>query len=152
MVVRPLVATDLASWAPLFRGYRDSYRLAPDETVVERVWTWLHDEGTPVRGLVAELDGALVGMAHYRAFHRPSTGTIGTYLDDLFTDPAARGRGVARALLGRLGELAAGDGRSVVRWITAADNETAQRVYDDVATRTTWVTYDLSAPASRRGG
>jgi hypothetical protein len=30
-----------------------------------------------------------------------------------------------------------------VRWITAADNATAQRLYDRVATKTAWVTYDL---------
>lgn len=27
--------------------------------------------------------------------------------------------------------------------MTAADNATAQRLYDDVATKTPWVTYDL---------
>ncbi len=31
----------------------------------------------------------------------------------------------------------------MVRWITAADNYTAQRAYDRVASRTTWVTYDM---------
>ena len=35
------------------------------------------------------------------------------------------------------------DGLSVVRWITATDNDTAQRVYDKVAEKTEWVTYDL---------
>jgi hypothetical protein len=31
----------------------------------------------------------------------------------------------------------------VIRWITADDNYRARAVYDRVATRTKWVTYDL---------
>jgi hypothetical protein len=31
----------------------------------------------------------------------------------------------------------------VVRWITAKDNETARKLYDAVAQKTKWVTYDL---------
>ena len=34
-------------------------------------------------------------------------------------------------------------GLSVVRWITAKDNETARRLYDRFAEKTKWVTYDL---------
>ena len=40
--------------------------------------------------------------------------------------------------------LARERGWSVVRWITAEDNATAQRLYDRHATRTPWVTYDLT--------
>jgi hypothetical protein len=29
-----------------------------------------------------------------------------------------------------------------LRWITAADNVTAQKLYDRIATRTSWVTYE----------
>jgi len=29
-----------------------------------------------------------------------------------------------------------------LRWITASDNLTAQALYDQVATRATWVTYE----------
>ena len=54
-----------------------------------------------------------------------------------------RGRGVGRALINRLAELARERGAAKVRWVTAADNATAQRLYDDVAERTDWVTYDL---------
>ncbi len=36
-------------------------------------------------------------------------------------------------------------GCAKVRWVAAADNHTAQRLYDDLAERTEWVTYDLLA-------
>lgn len=34
-------------------------------------------------------------------------------------------------------------GWSVVRWITAEDNYRARAMYDGVATKTAWATYDM---------
>jgi len=68
---------------------------------------------------------------------------MGLYLDDLFTISSARGSGVATALLARAAEIAADEGASVVRWITASDNVKARSVYDAHATATAWVTYDM---------
>ncbi|MFE7630577.1 GNAT family N-acetyltransferase [Kocuria sp. NPDC057446] len=145
--VRPLDPTDEPRWRELFRGYRDFYRLEESEEVVSRVWGWLTDPGHECQALVAESEDGVVAIGHYRSFARPSTGTVGIWLDDLFTVPEARGQGAARAVIHRLTEIAAADGRSVVRWITAEDNHQAQTLYDQVATRTSWVTYD-AAPAT----
>ncbi|TFD59769.1 GNAT family N-acetyltransferase [Cryobacterium suzukii] len=112
-----------------------------------RVWTWINDDSNEVNAFVATSGDRLVGLAHYRRFSRPSTGSVGIYLDDLFTDSTARGAGVGRALLSELSALAEREGRSVVRWITAEDNAPARRLYDLTATSTKWVTYDL-APGS----
>lgn len=141
--IRPIRASDRPHWAKLFRGYREFYQLAPDEELVDRVWDWVSDDSHEVNALVAEEAGVLVGIAHYRRFSRPSTGSAGIYLDDLFADPDVRGRGIGRALLGELASLAAGEGRTVVRWMTDADNVTARHLYDLVATATPWVTYDM---------
>ena len=35
-------------------------------------------------------------------------------------------------------------GWSIVRWTTADDNYRARAVYDELATRTTWITYDMT--------
>ena len=72
-----------------------------------------------------------------RAFARPASGTIGLYLDDLFTDPRARRRGVGAALLDASAALAAQRGASLVRWITDGDNATARALYDQHALATT---------------
>lgn len=142
LVVRAAVHDDYGGWAALFRRYRDFYRLEPDEAVVERVWSWILDVGHETRAVVAVRGNAVVGLAHYRRFARPSTGTVGMYLDDLMTDPAYRGAGVGRALIDAVTEIAAFEGCSLVRWITAADNASSQSLYDALATTTTWVTYD----------
>lgn len=145
--VRPLDPADEPRWRVLFRDYRDFYQLTESEDVVSRVWGWLMDPGHECRGLVAEAEGVIVAIGHYRRFSRPSTGTVGLWFDDLFTDPEARGKGAGRALIRRITEIAATEGCSVVRWITKEDNHRARALYDKVATRTQWVTYDAT-PAS----
>lgn len=145
--VRAVAAGDRRRWEELFHGYRTFYENPHDAAVAERVWGWLLDPAHQVEALVAERDGELVGFAHWRRFARPSVGQTGIYLDDLFADASARGLGVGHALVVRLQQIAADEGASVVRWITADDNATAQRLYDRVATKTRWLTYD-AAPAA----
>ena len=146
VTVRAVEDRDDARWRWLFGAYREFYRLEPDDDVVARVWSWVRDPSHETNALVATIDEAVVGIAHYRRFARPSTGGTGLWLDDLFTDPAARGAGVGRALISALQQIAHTEGLSVVRWITAQGNTTAQRLYDTLATQTSWVTYD--APPS----
>lgn len=140
--VRPVHPSDEHRWRELFRGYRGFYHLAESEEVVSRVWGWLMDRTHECNGLVAETDQGVVGIAEYRRFSRPSTGSVGIWLDDLFTDPEVRGRGAGRALIASIQQIAADEGRSVLRWITGDDNAQAQVLYDQVATKTNWLTYD----------
>ena len=147
VIVRPVAEGDREAWRVLYRGYRDFYQVPHDDAAIDTVWAWLHDPQHQSRGLVALVDGAPLGLAHYRTFARPLAASHGLYLDDLFTSPAARGHGLGSALLTRLSEIARDEGATVVRWITAESNETARSLYDKVSTRTPWVTYDL-APAA----
>jgi GNAT superfamily N-acetyltransferase len=143
VVVRPTEPADHAAWALLFAAYREFYEIEDEPEVVDRVWGWIQDEEHEVNALVAVVDGELVGFAHHRLYARPAEGGTGLFLDDLFTAPQVRGRGVGRALIDRLAELAREQGAAKVRWVTAPDNVTAQRLYDDMADRTEWLTYDL---------
>ena len=142
--VRRVRAEDAAAWARLFAAYRAFYRLPADDGAVATTWGWVLGELHGMAGLVAVgPDGrSLVGLANLRTFARPSTGTIGLFLDDLFVDPEARRGGTGSALLRAAGHLAAERGATVVRWITAPDNVRARAVYDRHATATPWVTYD----------
>ncbi|WP_305094321.1 GNAT family N-acetyltransferase [Prescottella sp. R16] len=146
--IRPLDPADENRWRYLFREYREFYKLPESEDVVSRAWGWFMDPRHECKALVAEADGEILGFAHHRRFSSPYTGTTGLFLDDLFTDPAVRGRGVGRALIGRLTEMAAAEGRAVVQWVTADDNLQAQALYDTLATRTNWVTYE-AGPAGK---
>jgi GNAT superfamily N-acetyltransferase len=141
--VRPVTAVDLDQWRDLYSAYREFYALTPDAAVVERVWSWIDDPAHETNALVAvDAHGTLGGLAHYRRFARPSSGTTGMWLDDLFTRPDVRGAGVGRALIDAVAQIAADEKLSVVRWITNENNATARRLYDSLASATQWVTYD----------
>jgi len=142
--IRPVQLGDRAGWDVLYRGYSDFYRVDQTAEMRDRVWGWLHDPAASTEGLVAEAgDGRLIGLAHFRPFARPLSATTGGFLDDLFVAPEARGSGAAEALLAELKAIAGQRGWSVVRWITAEDNARARSLYDRVAAKTQWVTYDL---------
>jgi ribosomal protein S18 acetylase RimI-like enzyme len=119
-----------------------------DEAHLDHVATLLVTPGSGVDALVAEDDaeddaGRVVGFAHYRSHPDTFSSARDWYLDDLFVAEDARGHGAATALIEALVERARADGSGgTLRWITAATNERAQRVYDRVARRTTWVTYE----------
>jgi GNAT superfamily N-acetyltransferase len=146
--VRDVHAGDEERWRSLYSAYRVFYRLPEDKSAVDTTWRWVVGREHSLFGVVAvDSADAPIALANLRWFARPSTGTIGLYLDDLYTDEAHRGRGAGAALLARAAEIAGGHGASVVRWITATDNTAARRVYDAHAVATQWVTYDMP-PAS----
>ncbi|MDQ1545458.1 MAG: hypothetical protein QOH69_362 [Actinomycetota bacterium] len=143
--VRELEQRDRVAWQRLYAGYGDFYKMPLSDEKADRVWAWLMDPGYEAFGLVAvDENDSPVAIAHFRQFARLLADGIGIYLDDLFTAANARGTGAGTALIGRLEEIARERGAEVVRWITANDNFVGQKLYDRLATRTMWVTYDLA--------
>jgi ribosomal protein S18 acetylase RimI-like enzyme len=84
------------------------------------------------------------GLAHLREWIRPLRGAKSGYLDDLYVDPEERGSGAVDALFDEIEAIARERGWLVVRWTTADDNYRARAKYDQVATRTNWITYDMT--------
>ena len=142
-VIRPLEKADFPQWQGLYAGYAAFYQVRQTPEMRENVWSWLIDPAHEVKGLVAEQDGSLIGLAHYRPYARPLSASTGGFLDDLFVAPAARGMGAGRALIAALSDIGRVKGWTVLRWITADTNQTARALYDQVATQTPWVTYDI---------
>ena len=150
-LVRPVRGDELEAWARLFADYAAFYGVPTSPEHQRQIWGWIHDERL-VEALVAvpvdaegQETGAPLGLAHLRSWVRPLRGVVCGYLDDLYVDPAARGRGAVAALFDEIRRVAGERGWPTVRWTTAEDNYRARTVYDRVATRTTWVTYDLTA-------
>jgi GNAT superfamily N-acetyltransferase len=135
--ILPLRASDRDAWGPLWDGYNEFYeRVGPTALpaeVTETTWSRLLDPAEPVHGLVAELDGRVVGLAHY-LFHRATTMVPDNcLLHDLYTVPEARGHGVARALIEAVYEAAAAAGSIRVYWQTHHTNSRGRALYDTVA-------------------
>ena len=95
----------------------------------------------PMHALVAEGSSGLLGLAHF-LFHR-STTQLGPscYLQDLYTVKAARGRGVARALIEEVYRRAKAGGSPRVYWQTQETNATAMMLYDKVAEKSGFIVY-----------
>ena len=143
--VRFVVREDYEQWLPLWDGYNAFYgrsgatALSPE--ITRMTWARFFDAYEPVHGLVAESDGQLLGLTHY-LFHRSTTAIDPVcYLQDLFTNNAARGRGIGRALINRVYEQARLAGSSRVYWQTHQTNLTAMQLYDKVAERSGFVVY-----------
>ena len=146
--IRPLLESDRAQWEQLYQGYAAFYKVAQTDEMRQIVWSWIMDPSKEVHALAAAgPDGILIGLAHFRPYARPLSATTGGFLDDLFVDPNARGSGVAEALLAAVKAEGTKRGWSVIRWITAEDNYRARGLYDRVAERTKWVTYDIKLHA-----
>lgn len=145
VVVRDIREADWERWLPLWEGYSTFYeRVGPTalpETVTRTTWARFFDPAEPVHALVAEADGALLGLVHY-LFHRTTTSIAPTcYLNDLFTSVEARGRGVGRALIEAVYDRARRAGSTRVYWLTHETNAVARRLYDEVSTMSGFIVY-----------
>jgi GNAT superfamily N-acetyltransferase len=151
IAITPLAPADRAEWERLFRGYIAFYERDEPQAMYDRAWAEfmsaerLHALGArlaPLRSARGE-NGKLVGITHF--FVQPSTsGPDVCYLQDLFTDAAARGQGAGRALIGAVADWARGQGCGRLYWLTHETNATARALYDKVAVNRGFIRYDIA--------
>ena len=145
LTIRPIVETDFDQWLELWEDYNTFYErsgpTAISEHVTHKTWSRFLDPTEPVDALVAETNDRLVGLVHY-IYHRNTTMINTTcYLQDLFTAPSERGKGVGRQLVESVYETAKKAGAERVYWHTHESNETAMQLYDKIAENSGFVLY-----------
>ena len=145
IIIRAVEENDFERWKPLWDGYNAFYgrkeKTALPDTITKMTWSRFFDGYEPMRALVAEERGQLLGLAHF-LFHRSTIAIESTcYMQDLFTIEAARGSGVGRALIEEVYRYAQRAGCSRVYWQTHETNATAMKLYDKVAERSGVVVY-----------
>jgi GNAT superfamily N-acetyltransferase len=96
----------------------------------EQLRTHLFGARPAAEALVAEVDGRIVGFALYFANFSTFLGQPGLYLEDLYVQPAQRGRGLGRALLAHLGALAVARGCGRFEWSVLDWNRDAIAFYE----------------------
>lgn len=140
--ISALTPADRAGWEPLARGYKAFYNTPQTDAEYERTWQRLIGSET-IHGLAARRDGQVLGIAHY--LYQPTVWAADAcYLQDLFVAEAARGQGVAAALIGHLAGIARAHGASRFYWLTHQDNARARALYDRVARWHGFLRYDLA--------
>ena len=93
--IRPIAQGDREQWAILFLAYGVFYETDFSPEVLDGVWKWLMNPSHPIKAWVASGDHGLLGFAHLRFHDDTFTAGPAWFLDDLFTSPQARGKGVA---------------------------------------------------------
>lgn len=141
--VRPIAAADREAWQKLYLAYLAFYESEPIESSTELVWSRLTAQTPEIQGLVAELDGEIVGIVHFHYQVSTWTHSWHCYLEDLFVAEGARGHGAASALIEAVKHAANEHKCSELYWITKKGNETARRLYDKVATLSDFVRYEI---------
>ena len=149
IAVRPIEASDRPGWEPLWDGYNAFYgrvgETALAREITDTLWQRFFDVAEPVYGLVAEDGGRVAGLAHY-LFHRSTTRIEPVcYLQDLFTSPGLRGRGVGRALIEGVYAQARDAGAKRVYWQTRESNAAGRLLYDKVARHLGFIVYSHDA-------
>jgi len=143
--VAALQPDDRHAWEELFQGYNEFYGRTWPEEAYDRAWREFRRDDR-VHAFGARLDGRLVGIAHFLV-HASTTSPDVCYLQDLFTAPDARGKGVARMLIRTVEERARQLGCDRLYWHTKQDNHAARRLYDQLAENRGFIQYVM--PLSR---
>ena len=143
LTIRALEEKDKSQWIKLWAGYLEFYKstISPEQT--ELTWKRLINNELKMFGFVAENEDGVIGFTH--CLFRPSTWTETDYcyLEDLFVDPTIRGKGVGRALMKKVFDLAKEKKSKRIYWTTQEFNKTARVLYDSITPVSEFVQYRL---------
>ena len=142
-LIRVIEPKDQKQWQKLYENYADFYKVEMNSQILNTVWSWLLDKNHDVNGIVYEIDGTIIALAHYRRMPRPLKGKDVGFLDDLFVEPIHRGKKIGEQLLNELKKISKSKRWDLIRWITHDDNLRAKSLYDKVAEKTHWNLYEL---------
>jgi len=143
---------DLSDLLPLMRGYCDFYEVAPSDAallslscaLIHGVGAISHAEGIQLIARDEQTQAATGFATVYWTWSTLHAARLAV-MNDLFVEPAARGTGLADALIAACREEAGTHGAAWLGWQTAKDNLRAQRVYERVgAERSEWIDYGLA--------
>jgi len=138
--IEPLKPADRPAWEVLARGYKAFYNTPTSDAEYDAAWNRLLARDG-VFGLAGWVDGQLVGIAHY-LFHTSVWAPSNCYLQDLFTLQAARGQGVARALIDAVAREARERKAARYYWLTQEHNAVARVLYNKVGKHQGFIRYD----------
>jgi GNAT superfamily N-acetyltransferase len=151
--IAPVAEGDLPELLSLMRGYCAFYEETAgvaqpsDQALLAKSRALLADPEREGVQLVAwsDEDGTPLGFATlFWTWSTLSAARLAT-MNDLFVIPAARGSGLAEALIAACVKHAREHGCTRLAWSTALDNVRAQAVYDRVGgERSQWLDYDLA--------
>lgn len=155
LAIRAAAPADVQAVHGLIRELADYEKLAHAVVASEGD---LHDALFGARpcaeSLVAEAAGRVVGFALFFTSYSTFVGRPGIYLEDLYVQPAARGRGIGKALLARLAAIAVERRCGRLEWSVLDWNAPAIGFYRSLGAQPMdeWTVYRLDGDALRALG
>lgn len=133
--IRAATAADVPKILQLIRGLAE-YERAPNEVTITEAELLRDGFGDrPLyECLIAELDAELVGMALFFPIYSTWKGAS-IHLEDLFVLPRARGLGIGKALLMRVGAIAKERGCARLQWDVLDWNQPAIDFYQSLGAK-----------------
>ena len=150
LTIREATASDAATILRFVRELADYEKAIHEvEATEETVRASIFGEGSVTRALIAERDGAAIGMAVWFLSYSTWQAKNGLYLEDLYVTPAARGTGAGKALLRRLAQIALESGCGRFEWSVLDWNEPSIAFYRslDAVPMDDWTTYRVTGEA-----
>ena len=142
-MIEPVSETNLEEVLPLIEQYQAFYQVKDISCAKNRAFFSQFGVDSPNGCLFAfRQAGSVVGFATvYLSFTSTIAAKVAV-MNDLYTCPEYRGKGVGRKLIEHCRVYAAQAGAARLQWVTAPDNETAQKLYDSMETnKSSWCFY-----------
>lgn len=128
ITVRALQFEDFSDWLPLWIQNNQGQN---NEAVTAQTWQRITDTRENVFALGAFEKDKMVGILHY--ILHPTTGHLShaCYMQDLFTDPNKRNKGIAKKMLQALHKEHKKQKWARIYWVAENDNVAAQTLYKE---------------------
>jgi len=153
MQIRNATPEDVPEIVRLIRALADYEKLS-DEVLAteEQLRQSLFGPRPAAETVLAWLDGRAIGLAVFFSNYSTFRGRAGLYLEDLFVEPAQRGRGYGKALLRHVARLAVERGCERMEWSVLDWNTPAIEFYRGLGARPLedWTIYRLQGESLKQ--
>jgi ribosomal protein S18 acetylase RimI-like enzyme len=144
-VIESVTEKSLHEVLPLIRGYQEFYKAADiSDSKNESFFSQFGESNPSGCQFIYRDNNKVVGFATvYFSFSSTIPGKVGV-LNDLYTLPEMRGKGIGRKLIEHCLDYAKKNRAVRLQWLTAPDNEQAQSLYDSInANKSSWLLYTI---------
>ncbi len=156
MEIAPATIEDAPLILTLIKELAEYERLLHEVTATEQqICNTIFGPRPAAEVLLASLEGEPVGFAVFFTTYSTFLAKPGIYLEDLFVRPHARGKGIGRALLARLAQVAVERDCGRIEWAVLNWNEPSIGFYEKLGAvpLDEWTTYRLTgAPLAQLAG
>jgi len=151
--IRPATPADASLMLRFIHGLAE-YEREPNAVVATEEGLIRDGFGTQpkYRCLIADWNGEPAGFAFFHYNYSTWRGQPGLYLEDLFVLPEMRGKGIGKALLQRLAQIALEENCYGLRWMVLEWNDPALKFYESLGAELLgeWETMLLRGPSLAR--